>query len=101
MAREGFAYYVASAGAERSPESVTRARVAAVEPGTDYVAVGPEEFRGPTAPLLELRRAEPLYLKKLRYIGKAARRGPQGKNPVRGHTADARKYHQILTGSGI
>ncbi len=57
-AREGFAYYVAPAGAERSPEGVTRARVAAVEPGTDYVAVGPEEFRGPTAPLIELRRAE-------------------------------------------
>jgi hypothetical protein len=57
-AREGFAYYVAPEGGERSPESMTRARVATVEPGTEYVAIGPEGFRGASAPLMEMRRAE-------------------------------------------
>ncbi|MHC5056995.1 MAG: C25 family cysteine peptidase [Planctomycetota bacterium] len=57
-AREGSAYYVTPAGGARSPERITRARVATVEPGTDYVAVGPEEFRGASAPLIEMHRAE-------------------------------------------
>jgi hypothetical protein len=57
-ARRGFAYYVAAADDVRAPESIGGASVADIGRRTDYLAVGPEEFRAGTAPLLDARRAE-------------------------------------------
>ncbi|MHC5054994.1 MAG: C25 family cysteine peptidase [Planctomycetota bacterium] len=59
-ARAGFAYYVAAADDVRAPVSVGSASVAEVAPGTEYLAVGPEDFRAAAAPLLGLRSAEGL-----------------------------------------
>ncbi|MHC4250910.1 MAG: C25 family cysteine peptidase [Planctomycetota bacterium] len=55
-----FAYYVAAADQVRAPVSVGSASVASVAPGTEYLAVGPEELRAGAAPLLGMRSAEGL-----------------------------------------
>ncbi|MHC4504800.1 MAG: cohesin domain-containing protein [Planctomycetota bacterium] len=59
-ARRGFAYHVATSEQTRSPDSVDVARAGRVGAGTEYLAIGPERFRGATGPLLELRRREGL-----------------------------------------
>ncbi len=59
-AREGYAYYLATAEQVRAPEETAIARAAPVVGPTAYLAVGPEEFREAMEPLLALRRAEGL-----------------------------------------
>jgi len=59
-ARPGFAHYVATSAQVRSAEDVRRANVMDVPTGTEYLAVGPEEFRETARPLLDFHRARGL-----------------------------------------
>ena len=59
-ARPGFAYHVAGSAHFRTPEAVRSAQVVGIPAGTEYLAVGPEEFCETARPLVGFRRSRNL-----------------------------------------